>query len=350
MAATATLSLRKSQCLQVLTQTIVSENRANDRALRIHLLAFTFIPLIISWVMYAANGNNKIDYIDILLLCVSCFTNTGLSPIDISRTTAFQQALLELQMLSGSIIVVSWIMAYVRMWASFFRSKYHHSPALPRHIFKTTCQHIVEQHRSHTGLRQRLRRGTGTASPQGDIEGRPTGQRMGSVRPITKPFITRVDTILKPVNPSGAVEPVVPTQLTESPAQAPILLSPVASRSSAGHQVNSAGDHLEDAWFPNLLTTLSTTSPRGLGSPLPLGETPQPTMHASANASSVGFRQTETLRQRKPLTIPLTKATFSERPHSQHPPHSFLHEVGSLIHLVRKTPRCCERPSSSRGR
>ncbi len=206
----------------------------------------------------------------------------------------------------------------------------YHSPALPRHIFKTTCQHIVEQHRSHIGLRQRLRRGTmglvrslslGTAPPpQVDIEERPTGQRMGSIRPITKSFITRVDTILKPIDPSGqpsrVVEPVVPTQLTGSPAQAPILLSPVASRSSTGHQVNPAGDHPEDARLPNLLTTLSTTSPRGLGSPLPLGETPQPTTYASATASSVGFRQTETLRQRKPLTIPLTKATFSERPHS----------------------------------
>jgi len=120
MAATATRSLRKSQFLQVLTQIIVSEVNTDNTALRIHLLAFTFIPLIISCIMYAANGDDKIDYIDILLLCVSCFTNTGLSPIDISRTTAFQQALLEVQMLSGSIIVVSWIMAYLRMWASFF--------------------------------------------------------------------------------------------------------------------------------------------------------------------------------------------------------------------------------------
>lgn len=119
MAATQALYLRKSQFLQVLTQTIVSGLRADDAALRIHLLAFTFIPLIISCIMYAANGNNKIDYIDALLLCVSCFTNTGLSPIDISRTTAFQQALLEVQMFSGSIILVSWLMAYVRMWASF---------------------------------------------------------------------------------------------------------------------------------------------------------------------------------------------------------------------------------------
>ena len=65
--------------------------------------------------MYAANGEHKIDFVDILLLCVSCFTNTGLSPIDLSRTTALQQVLLEVEMLSGSIIVVSWIMAFVRM-------------------------------------------------------------------------------------------------------------------------------------------------------------------------------------------------------------------------------------------
>ena len=216
-------------------------------------------------------------------------------------------------------------------------SRLYHLPVLPRHIFKTTCQHIVDQHRSHIGLRQRLRRGTmglvrslsmGTAqSPQVDIEGRHSAQRVGSIRPFTKPFITRVDTILKPIDPSGqpsnAVEPVVPTQLTESPAQAPILLSPITSRSSIGQQVNSTGDHPEvtpgdhlEAWPPNLLTSPSTMSPQGLGSPLSLGGTPQQTMHASANASSVGFRQTETLRQRKPLAIPLTKPTFSERPHS----------------------------------
>ena len=212
-------------------------------------------------------------------------------------------------------------------------SRPYHSPVLPRHIFKTTCQHIVHQHRSHIGLRQRLRRGTmglvrslslGTAqSPQVDIEGRPSGQRVGSIRPFRKSLITRVDTILKPVDPSGAVEPVVPTQLTESPAQAPILLSPMVARSSTGQQVNPAGDHPEmtpgdhlEAWLPNLLTSPSTTSPRGLGSALSLSGTPQQTMHASANASSVGFRQSETLRQRKPLTIPLTQPTFSERPHS----------------------------------
>lgn len=220
-----------------------------------------------------------------------------------------------------------------RSFDLYLISYLYYSPALPRHIFKTACQHIVEQHRNHIGLRQRLRRGTmglvrslslGTAqSPQVDIEGRPSSQRVGSIRPFTKPLITRVDTIPKPIDPSGqpssAVEPVVPKQLTESPAQAPILLSPMASRSSTGQQVNTTGNHPEvtpgdhpETWLPDLLTT---TSPRGLESPLSLGGTPQ-TMHASANASGVGFRQTETLRQRKSLATPLTKPTFSERHHS----------------------------------
>jgi len=166
--------------------------------------------------------------------------------------------------------------------------------------------------------------------PQVDVEARSRRQRTGSIRPYTKPLITRVDTILKPIDPSGqlsrAVEPVVPTQLTESPAQVPILLSPITSRSSAGYQANPAadhpevtpGDHLEARLHtnPNLLTSPVTTSPGTLGFPLPLDGMLQPTTYASANASSVAFRQTETLRHRKPKAVPLTKATFSERPHS----------------------------------
>jgi len=227
-------------------------------------------------------------------------------------------------------------------------SRIYHSPISPRRIFKTTCRHIVEQYRSHSGLRQRLRRGTvdlvrflslGTVPlsserqpPEVDVEKRPRSRSMGSTRPYTKPLIVRVDTILKPIDPSGrpsgAVETEVPTQLTESPAQAPIPLSPVASRSSAALQANPAGDHpaatpgehLEAQVYtpspPNPLSTISTTYPRAVGFPLPLDGTPQLTTHTSANASGVGIRQTETLRQRKPHPVPLTMTAFSERPQS----------------------------------
>jgi hypothetical protein len=211
----------------------------------------------------------------------------------------------------------------------------YHSPAIPRRIFKTTCQHIVEQYRSHLTLRGRIRRGTmdfaRTLSlgavppsaerqpPDADAENRP--QRMGSIRPYTKSLITRVDMTLKPIDPSGrfssTIEPVNATQLTASPAQAHLPISLVSSRSSAGHQVNLAGDHLEatpgDVTSPpEPLTTGPTMSLRALG--LSLDGFPQSTTHRSANASSVGGGQTENLRRRK--TLPVTRTTFSEQPHS----------------------------------
>ena len=230
----------------------------------------------------------------------------------------------------------------------------YHPPALPRHIFKTTYQHIVEQYRSHISLKERLHRGAvdlvrylslGTVSqwserqpPEIDIERRPRRRSMGSIRPYTKPLITRVDTTLKPIDPSGRPYAVITPRLTELPAQAPILPSSVPSKPSADRQVNTAGDypeatpgdHLEVQLQtpPNPLTTVPT---RALEFSLPDG-TPEPTTHTSANASSVGFGQTETLRQRKPLPIPLTK-TFSEQPHSQlfHP--FICSRAGRLIYL-----------------
>lgn len=220
-----------------------------------------------------------------------------------------------------------------------------HSSTFPRRIFKTTCQHIVEQYRSHIGLRERLRRGTvdlvrllslatvpssERRPPEGDVEKLPRSRSMGSIRPYTKPLITRVDTILKPIDPSGrpswAVKPVVPTQPIESPTRAPVPLSPVASISSEGHQAGPSGEYQEatpgdrrevQVLSPlDPLSTISTTSPQGLRSPLPVDGTPEPSVHTSANASSVDVRRTETLRQRKTLPIPLTKTTFSERPPS----------------------------------
>jgi len=196
-------------------------------------------------------------------------------------------------------------------------------------------------------LRERIRRGTldlvrilslgavpsstERRPPDVDVEKRLRSRSMGSIRPYTKPVITRVDTALRLIDPSGqpsrAVEPVAPTQLTESPTRAPIPLSPVPSSSSPGHQAGPTSDHQEATPGdqvevqvhtppPNPPPTISTTSPPALEFPLPVDGTPQPSVHTSTNVSSIDVRQTETLRRRKPLPIPLTRTTFSERPHS----------------------------------
>ena len=164
--------------------------------------------------------------------------------------------------------------------------------------------------------------------PEVDVEKRPGRQQTtGSIQVYTKPLITRVDTILKPIDPSGRPSSVVesPAQLIESPVQAPILLSPVTSRSSASHHLNLAGDHPEttpgdllevQVHVPNPPTTISTTPPRALGHSLPLDGTPQPTGYTSANASGVGFRQTVSRRPRQTPFITRTKTAFSEKTYS----------------------------------
>ncbi|KAF9265108.1 TrkH-domain-containing protein [Marasmius fiardii PR-910] len=81
---------------------------------RVHLIAFTFIPLIVSGIFYACNGRFPVSYLDSLFLCYSAMTVTGLSTVNLSTVTAWQQVLLYLLMLIGDITVVSWIMVLVR--------------------------------------------------------------------------------------------------------------------------------------------------------------------------------------------------------------------------------------------
>ncbi|CDO78022.1 hypothetical protein BN946_scf184907.g12 [Trametes cinnabarina] len=89
---------------------------------RVHLLFFTFTPLIFSGIFYASNGEFHIDYIDCLYNCVSAMTVCGLATVDLSSLTSFQQALLFIQMCLGSPVVVSWTMVYIRR--SFFARKF----------------------------------------------------------------------------------------------------------------------------------------------------------------------------------------------------------------------------------
>ncbi|KAI0753123.1 cation transport protein-domain-containing protein [Daedaleopsis nitida] len=89
---------------------------------RVHLLFFTFTPLIFSAIFYASNGEFHIDYIDCLFICVSAMTVCGLATVDLSSLTPFQQVLLFIQMCLGSPVVISWTMVYIRR--SFFARKF----------------------------------------------------------------------------------------------------------------------------------------------------------------------------------------------------------------------------------
>ncbi|PWN32407.1 uncharacterized protein FA14DRAFT_127218 [Meira miltonrushii] len=88
---------------------------------RIHLLVFTFTPLIFAGIFYASN-TNQIAFIDCLFLCVSAMTVTGLATINVSTSTAWQQAILFFLMAIGNITAVSVTMIWIRR--HFFRVKF----------------------------------------------------------------------------------------------------------------------------------------------------------------------------------------------------------------------------------
>ena len=61
---------------------------------RIHLLFFTFLPLIASAIFYASNGRNQIAYIDCLFLCFSAMTVCGLTTVLFADLTVWQEVIL----------------------------------------------------------------------------------------------------------------------------------------------------------------------------------------------------------------------------------------------------------------
>ncbi|KAF9502096.1 TrkH-domain-containing protein [Pleurotus eryngii] len=97
---------------------------------RVHLLAFAIVPLIFSGIFYACNGRFSVSYLDSLFLCYSAMTVTGLSTINLSTTTAMQQALLFFLMMIGDITMVSWVMVLVR-----------------KHYFRTHCEYVASLRR-----------------------------------------------------------------------------------------------------------------------------------------------------------------------------------------------------------
>ena len=64
----------------------------------IHLAAFSFIPLIVSGIFYASNGRFPVPYLDALFLCYSAMTVTGLTTVNLSTLTVWQQVILYLLM------------------------------------------------------------------------------------------------------------------------------------------------------------------------------------------------------------------------------------------------------------
>ncbi|TFK88517.1 TrkH-domain-containing protein [Polyporus arcularius HHB13444] len=123
---------------------------------RLHLLFFTLTPLVAAGIFYGVNGEFHIPFIDALFLCYSALTVTGLSTVNLSTLTVFQQAILLVLMAIGNVTIVAWVMVLIRM-----------------HYFR---QHIVARHRKKTllqSIRDRVGSvitGGGSSTPQKHVE------------------------------------------------------------------------------------------------------------------------------------------------------------------------------------
>ncbi|KAI0735704.1 TrkH-domain-containing protein [Earliella scabrosa] len=110
---------------------------------RLHLVFFTFTPLIASGIFYAVNGRFHIPYIDCLFLCYSALTVTGLSTVNLSTLTALQQAILLVLMVLGNVTMVAWVMVLIRL-------RYFRQHIIARHRKKTLLQSFRDRFTSMT--------------------------------------------------------------------------------------------------------------------------------------------------------------------------------------------------------
>ncbi|KAI0645210.1 cation transport protein-domain-containing protein [Trametes meyenii] len=182
---------------------------------RIHLLFFTFTPLIFSGIFYAANGRYHIDYIDCLFNCVSAMTVCGLATVDLSSLTPFQQVLLFIQMCLGSPVVVSWTMVYIRR--SFFARKFQRivEAELERRAQDEIHQPVdvkIDPWWKRLWTKVQLQRGTRLRSFS-DISVQEIGPIKARGRIHLRPdMIRRVEGAPKLVDPSGWISEGAPDQ------------------------------------------------------------------------------------------------------------------------------------------
>ncbi|KAL7423539.1 hypothetical protein Q5752_001119 [Cryptotrichosporon argae] len=171
--------------------------RARLNFYKIHLAAFTFIPLVFGTFFYAANGSasgnansgdvgiQKVAFIDSLFCTYSAMTVTGLVTVNLSATHPFQQFLLFALMIMGDYSVVSLIVVLVRK--RFFRQ---HCFELLRHDHFRRTNTVLERRptlfdrvysasaRTLGGLGGSARgRGQGKGTGKGESEGGAGGSR-----------------------------------------------------------------------------------------------------------------------------------------------------------------------------
>ncbi|PFH52154.1 hypothetical protein AMATHDRAFT_57502 [Amanita thiersii Skay4041] len=220
--------------------------RQNLNFYRVHILYFTFAPIFWACIFYASNGKHKIPFIDALFNSVSAIAMCGLATVDLSSLTPWQQTILFIQMITGSPVLVSWVMVYIRRY--YFAKKFKHiiDTASP---YKTPSTKVTASSTTKVNSQwiDRLRT---FFHPRKQISveekeiGRPVklentvngGARF--IRKLTPDMIRRIDERPKPVNPSGWVSEEMPPSDRRIPSN---LVPPPPLRQEPDHRLSITG-------------------------------------------------------------------------------------------------------------
>ncbi|KAF7296116.1 Potassium transport protein [Mycena kentingensis (nom. inval.)] len=259
---------------------------------RIHILFFTFTPLLFSAIFYACNGRNKISYVDALFNCISAMAVCGLATVNLSSLTGFQQAILFFQMCIGSPVVVSWVMVYLRKF--YFAKKFDHIIAAAKARAADDVEKSPWPRRMFSGYRSARRTSTHDAATtrqdtddeEEAIEKKKKKKKKGFMRKLRPDMIQRMDKPPQLVNPSGWISEGAHTPI---PSPQPPS-SPQPSSSTIPPENAATPDAAEkDPMLEDKDTESSSTRPRHLtffeapivASPQPHGPEPVSPSHST---------------------------------------------------------------------
>ncbi|KAI5890192.1 TrkH-domain-containing protein [Schizophyllum commune H4-8] len=200
---------------------------------RVHLLCFTFVPLILSGILYACNGRYPISYVDCLFVCVSAATVCGLATIDLSTLTPLQQVIVFVQMCLGSPVFVSWLILLIRR--HYFGKKFQNVINAARKNGDLTDEEAQTQPvlaRLRTWLSARAQNAVREGGSRATSKSSDTNNKGGIVRKLKPEMIRRMDNAPQLVNPSGWISDAVPVKKVPTTVQAP----PASADSSASPQ------------------------------------------------------------------------------------------------------------------
>ncbi|KAK7057587.1 potassium transport protein [Favolaschia claudopus] len=180
---------------------------------RVHIIFFTFTPLIFSAIFYASNGQYHISFVDSLFNCISAMTVCGLATVDLSSLTGWQQTILFIQMCLGSPVAVSWFMVYLRKY--YFARKFEHIIE----VAKARAAKPGENEKATPGWTRRISTMLSRNSPLTSVKERPESLQDGHpkekksfMRKLRPEMIRRMDNPPQLINPSGWISEGTPTR------------------------------------------------------------------------------------------------------------------------------------------